>query len=89
MGLETGKKFTGKLGKNANDVMLNPHSGVSVRRRCPLTGVRSFISRAGHGSRGSCAWIYHGIYNILVENCTMHSCELIFMQCRNAKIIVS
>ena len=32
--------------------------------------------------------IYHGIYNILVENCTMDSCELIFMQCRNAKIIV-
>ena len=34
-------------------------------------------------------YIYHGIYNILVENCTMHSCELIFMQCRNAKIIGS
>ena len=46
----------GKLGQNADDVTLNPRSSVSVRRRCPLTGVRSIISRAGHRTRGSCAF---------------------------------
>ena len=50
------KKFTGKPGKNADDVTSNPRSGVSVRRRCPLTGVRSFIFHMGHRTRVSCAF---------------------------------
>ena len=50
------KKFTSKLGQNADDVTSNHHSGASVRRRCPLTGIRSFISHAGHRTRCSCAF---------------------------------
>ena len=46
----------GKLGQNANDVTSNAHSGVLVRRWCLLTGVRSFISIAGHRTGGSCAF---------------------------------
>ena len=46
----------GKLGQNADDIMSNPRSGVSVRRQCPLTGVRSFISSVGHRTGGSCVF---------------------------------
>ena len=77
----------GKTLMTSSQILL---SAVLVRRRGPLTGIWSFISCAGHPLKGSCIFtnIQH-IYNILVENCTMHSCELYFMQCRNAETIVS
>ena len=56
MGLETAKKFTGKVRQNADDITLNPRSGVLVTGRCPLTGVPSFISCRSHPTKGSCAF---------------------------------
>ena len=58
---------------------------VSVRRRGPLTGVY-----LPHGSSTKILlYIYKDIYNSLVENCTMHSFELYFMQYRDAETKVS
>ena len=56
MGLETGKKIYGQTRAKRSDVTSNPRFGVSVRRRGPLTGIWSFISRAGHPLKGSCAF---------------------------------
>ena len=63
-------------------------SGVSVRRRGPLTRHTVVYLPRGSSTKRF-LYIYNDIYNILVENCTMHSCELYFMQCRNAETIVS
>ena len=85
MGLETDKS---KLRQNADDVTLNLHLGVLVRRRCPVTGLRSFISHAGYHTASSYAFTDIPQY-LQYSGRKLIDCELIFMQCRNAKIIVS
>ena len=80
------KKFTGKVRQNADDITLNPPSGVLVTGRCPLTGVPSFISCRSHPTKGSCA--ITDILQYSAKKLCHALCELNFMQCRKTKIVV-
>ena len=55
MGLEMDKKFKGKLRQNAHDVT-SICLCVSVTWQYLITGVKSFISCAGHPTREFCAF---------------------------------
>ena len=55
-GLEMGKNLRANAGKTPMTSRQILVSGVSVRRRGPLTGIWWFISRAGHPLKGSCAF---------------------------------
>ena len=66
-GLETGKKFTGKRGQNADDVTPNPCFG----QKAGPTDSHMVVYLPRGSSTKRLLYIYNDIYNILVENCTM------------------
>ena len=75
-GLETGKKFTGKHRQNADDVTPNPCFG----QKAGPTDRHMVVYLPRGSSSKRLLYKYNDIYNSLAENCTMHSCELYFVE---------